>query len=179
MHRCPLCHGACKEPASPAPSLPRHVLDARRRAYSRATPQCLRPPLLLLPRRRCATAQASDKAARQLAACRWLPHHILHHAVTLRVTALSLLLSLSRHRRLLVLYSPGHLLSAAYAISFAHGSIGYGVKVMPGSLRSTVPSRSGVNRYAIEHNSALKQTRPVAPLKLCLVVWRFAPFGFV
>ncbi len=58
---CPLSHGACKEPASPAPSLPCRVLDARRRANSRATAQCVRPPLLLLPRRRCATALASDK----------------------------------------------------------------------------------------------------------------------
>jgi len=56
----PLCHGACNNPASPAPSLPRLVLDACRRAYTRATAQCLRPPPLLLPRRRCATALASD-----------------------------------------------------------------------------------------------------------------------
>jgi type III restriction enzyme len=78
----PLRHGACTEPASPAPSLPRRVLDARRRANSRATAPCLRSPLTVLPRRRCATALASDKAARQLAACRRLPCHILNRAVT-------------------------------------------------------------------------------------------------
>ena len=54
----------------------------RRRAINRATALCLRSPPLLLPRRRCATAQASDNPARLLAACRRLPRHVLHHAVT-------------------------------------------------------------------------------------------------
>jgi hypothetical protein len=69
--RRPLSHGACKEPASPAPSLPRHVLVARRRANPRATARCLRPPPDLLPRRRRATALASIKplASLRLAGC--------------------------------------------------------------------------------------------------------------
>lgn len=45
-----------------------------------ATAQCLRRTPSLLPRRRCATAPASDEAARRLAACRRLPRRGCHHA---------------------------------------------------------------------------------------------------
>jgi hypothetical protein len=95
----PLCHGPCNNPASPAPSLPRRVLDARRSANPRATAPCLRSPLLPLPRRRCATALVNIR-----------PFTSLRLAGGYRVTsgtapeaaplALSLLLPPSRWRRL-------------------------------------------------------------------------------
>jgi hypothetical protein len=121
---CPLCHGPCNNPASPAPSLPRHVLDARRSANNRATAPCLRSPLLPLPRRRCTTAQASETPARLLAACRRLPRHILHRArgcapgFVAPAVAVPPVLTFARS-------GLSRVLSAACAISFAHGFVGY------------------------------------------------------
>ncbi len=123
LHLRPLCHGACNNPASPAPSLPRRVLDARRRAKPRATAQCLRSPLLLLPRRRCDTAQASENPARLLAACRRLPRHILHRARGFATGFASPAVAVPPAPT----YSLSGLscvLPAACAISFAHGFVG-------------------------------------------------------
>jgi hypothetical protein len=78
--RYPLSHAACKEPASPAPSLPyRFLIPAvapttapRLRAFG---PRCSSCPAAASPLRWPAL-----NPARQLAACRQLPFLILHHA---------------------------------------------------------------------------------------------------
>lgn len=74
-------HAACVETSKRPAGLPCRGLDRRRRAdEARATAHCLRRASSLLHRRRCATAPASDKAARRLAPCRRLPCRGLHHA---------------------------------------------------------------------------------------------------
>ncbi len=120
----PLCHGACNKLASPAPSLPRPVLDARRRAYSRATALCLRSPPALLLRRRCATALASDNpcspacglqaATSSHPAPRQRLRHWLRLSCRRRPAGADFYVGLARCH-----------LPAACAISFAHGCVGY------------------------------------------------------
>jgi hypothetical protein len=69
VYHLPLSHGACKRPASPAPSLPRHILiHAEGFAIGFVPSLIVATPI----RTRCTTTQASDNTARQLAACRAL-----------------------------------------------------------------------------------------------------------
>jgi hypothetical protein len=77
-----------------------------------------------LPRRRCATALASDKAARHLAACRRLPRHILHRARGEASGFVSPAAAVPPAPTF-TLTKLSRILPAVCAISFAHGFVGY------------------------------------------------------
>ena len=149
--------------------------EPRRRANSRATAQCLRSPPLLLPRRRFATALASDKAARQLATCRQLPCRGLHHARGCATGFLALAIA--------VLPAPtfgltrlGSVLPAACAVSFAHGFFGYIKHSLLAVLDCTQPVRG--KSQAIKHNSALPKVGR-SPFRCApSPAYRCAPCGF-
>jgi len=154
---CPLSHGACKEPASPAPSLPRYVLDARRRANNRATAQCLRRPPNLLPRRRCATAQASDKprspACGLLAATasHLAPRQRLRHWLVSPAVAVPPAPTFTLALRSAICPPP------APSASLMASSATPGILSLFAALNCTPPGRG--KSQAIEHNRALPKVR--------------------
>ena len=97
----PLCHGACNNPASPAPSLPPRILPPavvhtaapRHCAFGQHRTSC---PAAAAPLR-----WPAINLARQLAACRRLPRHILRHARGFATGFVPLCVPPYPHRRLL------------------------------------------------------------------------------
>lgn len=95
------------------------------------------PPFLLI-RRRFATALASDKAARQLAARRRLSWWVLNHARGCATGFVSPAIAVPPAPTF-ALGWPGCILPAACAVSFAHGFVGYVKAGLLAALDCTLP----------------------------------------
>ncbi len=149
-HPGPLRHGPCKRTRKPRAVATASRTEPRRRANTRATAQCLRSALLLLPRRRCATAPASDKPrspACGLQAATSSGAEPRRHAVKLRHGFVSPAIAVPSAPTFHLGWL-GCVLPAACAVGgeAAHGLSGYVRNIQVSSLRSTALSRAGVNR---------------------------------
>jgi hypothetical protein len=148
--------GLAIKPASPAPSLPPRILNPARAQETAHWLRASGDRCFLLHRRRCTTALASDKAARQLAACWRLPCRVLHHArgfatgFVVPAIAVPPAPTFGIGMRLRVLPA-----TCAVGDKAAHGSGGYvgGALACARCARVTQPGRG--KSQAIEHNSAL------------------------